>query len=146
MTFLLSSVLLSKVTQASEALRTKRWRLVTDFSQPRWLSVVSYLVCLHKVTLIFTHSLAIGLDATTAAAMLYHLYRGRSRFRRLVNNPSSNSYMLRPSPTSISTRGVISWLMMYYVNTGVLLAWVLRHDLFCSSTYRTPIAPWHLPF
>ncbi|KAK7677706.1 hypothetical protein QCA50_007059 [Cerrena zonata] len=55
-----------------------------------------------KGPLIVTHSLAIGLDALLAASMVYHLYRDRTRFR--------------------STRGVISWMMTYYVNTGVVLA------------------------
>ncbi|KAK7690360.1 hypothetical protein QCA50_007017 [Cerrena zonata] len=55
-----------------------------------------------KVLIITTHSLAIVLDSTLATIMLCYLYRDRAALPR--------------------TNGVMTWLMIYYVNTGVVLA------------------------
>ncbi|KAK7683742.1 hypothetical protein QCA50_013118 [Cerrena zonata] len=49
-----------------------------------------------------TTSLAIGLDIAMTGAMIYYLRRCRAPNQR--------------------TRGVITWLLMYYVNTGAILA------------------------
>ncbi|KAK7677708.1 hypothetical protein QCA50_019260 [Cerrena zonata] len=55
-----------------------------------------------KANVLSTLCLVIVLDITVASTMVYYLNRGRSAMRR--------------------TRGVVTWLVMYYVNTGVIMA------------------------
>ena len=88
---------------------------------PPYFIIVSSIIRLHKTYFLIATSLAIASDTFMAVTIVYHLwFKSKPTTQRWVETLGRYPYCLNVS----RTRGVISWLILYYVNSGVILMWV----------------------